>query len=106
MDVNYRKLKLNPGKPEFILFGSNRWRGKFKASFPIDFLGSPLRPADLVKNYGLTLTSPCLNMFRVSAKVALCNQLDYYKSPFKNLPKFNLHQLQFIRSSAATIVLK
>ena len=40
------KLKLNPDKTEFIIFGSKRQRDKFKACFPIDILGSPLCPVD------------------------------------------------------------
>ena len=44
------KLKLNPDKTEFIIFGSKRQRDKLKACFPIDILGNSLCPADLVKN--------------------------------------------------------
>ena len=55
------KLKLNPEKTEFIIFGSK---------FPFDILGGPLCAAESVKNLGV-----CPNMFRTSAKVALYNSM-------------------------------
>ena len=36
------KLKLNPDKTEFIIFGSKRQRDKLKACFPINILGNPI----------------------------------------------------------------
>ena len=51
------KLKLNPDKTEFIIFGSKRQRDKLKACFPIDILGNSLCPADSVKNLGVWLDS-------------------------------------------------
>ena len=47
------KLKLNPDKTEFIIFGAKRQRDKLNACFPIDILGSPLCPVDSVKNLGV-----------------------------------------------------
>ena len=38
------KLKLNPDKTEFILFGSKKQRERLNACFPIDILGNPLHP--------------------------------------------------------------
>ena len=51
------KLKLNPDKTEFILFGSKRQRDKLKEYFPSTILGSPLCPAESVKNLGVWLDS-------------------------------------------------
>ena len=51
------KLKLNPDKIEFIIFGSKRQRDKLKACFPIDILGNSLCPADSVKNLGVWFDS-------------------------------------------------
>ena len=51
------KLKLNPDKTEFIIFGSKRQRDKLKACFPIDILGSPLSPVDSVRNLGVWFDS-------------------------------------------------
>ena len=44
------KLKLNPDKTEFILFGSKIQRERLNASFPIDILGNPLPPTESVRN--------------------------------------------------------
>ena len=48
-----------------------------KAYFPTTILGSPLCPAESVKNfeYGSILIFLCPNMFRMSAKVVLCNSV-------------------------------
>ena len=51
------KLKLNPDKTEFIIFGSKRQRDNLKACFPIAILGYSLCPADLVKNLGVWFDS-------------------------------------------------
>ena len=47
------KLKLNPDKTDFIVFGSKRQRDKLKVYFPSTILGSPCCPAELVKNLGV-----------------------------------------------------
>ena len=51
------KLKLNPDKTEFIIFGLKRQRDKLKACFPIDILGNSLCPADSVKKLGVWFDS-------------------------------------------------
>ena len=51
------KLKLNPNKTEFIVFGSKRQRDKLKAYFPSTIMGSPLCPTESVKNLGDWLDS-------------------------------------------------
>ena len=60
------KLKLNPDKTEFIVFGSKLQRGKLKTCFPVNILGNLLHPTDSVKNLGvcfdagiLILCKPC-----------------------------------------------
>ena len=47
------KLKLNPDKTEFIIFGSKKQRDKLKACFPINILGKPICPVCSVKNLGV-----------------------------------------------------
>ena len=54
------KLKLNPDKTAFIIFGSKRQRDKLKACFPIDILGSPLSPVDSVRNSGVIVVFPLI----------------------------------------------
>ena len=126
------KLKLNPNKTEFIIFGSKRQRDKLKACFPIDILGNSLCPADLVKNLGVWFDSDfslskhvqkvCKSCFvklcdfrhvrrflthNVSMLVAnalISSRLDYCNSLFRSLFKFNLCKLQCIQNSAARIV--
>ena len=47
------KLKFNPDKTEFIVYGSKRQRDKVIAYLSSTILGCPLCPAELVKNLGL-----------------------------------------------------
>ena len=103
-----------------------------KACCPIDILGSPLCPAESVKNLGVWFNSDfslskhvqnvsktCLVKLRdfrhvrrflthdVSVLVAnalVSSQLDYCNSLFRSLSKFNLCKLQCIQNSAARIV--
>ena len=122
------KLKLNPDKTEFIIFGSKRQRDKLKACFPIDILGNSFCPADSVKNLGVwfslskhvqNVCKSCfvkLRDFRhvrqflthdVSVLVAnalVSSRLDYCNSLVRSLSKFNLRKLQCIQNSAARIV--
>ena len=51
------KLKLNPDKTEFILFGSKKQRERLNACFPIDILGNPLHPTESVRNLGVWFDS-------------------------------------------------
>ena len=55
------KLKVNPNKTKFIIFGSKRQGDKLKACFPIDILGNLLCPVDSVKNLGVWFDSDLLN---------------------------------------------
>ena len=51
------KLKLNPNKTEFIIFGLKRQRDKLKTCFTIDILDSPLCPVNSIKNLGVWFDS-------------------------------------------------
>ena len=44
------KLKLNPDKTEFIVFGSKSQREKLNQSFPVNILGNLISPIDAVRN--------------------------------------------------------
>ena len=126
------KLKLNPDKTEFILFGSKKQRERLNVCFPIDILGNPLHPTKSVRNLGVWFDSDfsfskhvqnvCKSCFiqlrdfinirqflTQDAAVSVANgfvssQLDYCNSLFRSLSKFNLHKLQSIQNSAARIV--
>ena len=126
------KLKLNPDKTEFILFGSKKQRESLNACFPIDILGNPLHPTESVRNLGVWFDSDfsfskhiqnvckgCFSQLRdfrnirqfltQDAAVSVANAyvsspLDYCNSLFRSLIKVNLHRLQSIQNSAARIV--
>ena len=49
------KLKLNPDKMEFIVIGHDQNTTSLKSSFPVNFLGNIMEPAELVKNLGVIL---------------------------------------------------
>ena len=126
------KLKLNPDKTEFIVFGSKRQRDKLKVHFSPTILGSPLCPAEWVKNLGVWFDSDFslskhvqtvyksffaqLRDFRhvrrflnhdtsvLGANALVSSRLDYCNSLFRSLSKFNLRKLQCIQNSAARIV--
>ena len=125
------KLKLNPDKTAFIAFGLKRQRDKLKGYFPTTILGSPLSPAELVKNLGVWFDSDfslskqvqnvCKSCFvqlhdfrhvrqflTHDASVLVANALvsshfDYCNSLFMSLSNFSLRKLQCIQKSAARI---
>ena len=47
------KLKLNPDKTEFIVFGAKDRHKWLSDSFPVNILGNCLSPADVVRNLGV-----------------------------------------------------
>ena len=126
------KLKLNPDKTEFILFGSKQQSERLNACFPIDILGNPVHPTKSVRNLGVWFDSDfsfskhiqnfckgCFIQLRdfrnirqiltQDAAVSVANafvssRLDYCNSLFRSLSKFNRHRLQSIQNSAARIV--
>ena len=49
------KLKLNPDKMEFIVIGHDQNRSSLKSSFPVNFLGNIMEPAESVKNISVIL---------------------------------------------------
>ena len=52
--MSSNKLKLNPDKTEFILFGTPAQRKKLESFFPVNILGNSLSPAKFAKNLGVT----------------------------------------------------
>ena len=63
--LSTNKLKLNPDKTEFIVFGSKSQRKKLNQSFPVNILGNLISPIDAVSNLGVwfdsdfSFSSPC-----------------------------------------------
>ena len=123
------KLKLNPDKTEFIVFGSKKHRERLNACFPIDILGNSLHPTKCVRNLGVWFDSDfsfskhvqnvckgCFSPLRdfrnirqlltQDAAVSVANgfvssRLDYCNSLFRNLSLKSI----FIDYSLSKIVL-
>ena len=55
--LSTNKLKLNPDKTEFIVFGSKSQRKKLSQSFPVNILGNLISPIDAVRNLGVWFDS-------------------------------------------------
>ena len=74
------KLKLNPGKTEFIVFGSVDKYKWLKDSVPVNILGNCLSPTDVVQNLG--------GLF--DTKFSFTNHVNsVIKSSFANLQDFH-----------------
>ena len=55
--MSANRLKLNPDKTEFILFGSQKQLEALTTILPVNILGSNLMPSDTVRNLGVKLDS-------------------------------------------------
>ena len=53
--MSKKKLKLNPGKTEFLLNGNERQQSKYLSMFPIELLGVKTYPAESARNLGTDL---------------------------------------------------
>ena len=130
--MSTNKLKLNPGKTEFVLFSSDRQRAKFSDCFPTDILGSKLCPTDKVRDLGVWfdcsftfsrhVSSVCKSCFvglcdfrhirrylpkdvAVSiANILVSSRLDYCNSLFRSLSCKDINRLQCIQNTLARIV--
>ena len=130
--MSLSKLKLNPGKTEFIVFGSKSQHQKISSLFPVSILGSLLHPVDSVRNLGVWFDAEfsfsehvkrtCKARFLqmrdlrrirqyltpevavLAANALVSSRLDYCNSLFRGLSCFNLHKLQSIQNTLARIV--
>ena len=117
------KLKLNPDKTEFIIFGSKSQRDKLSSHFPIEILGNPLRPAESVRNLGVWFDSDfslskhiqgCFLQLRdfrrirsylpSDVAILVANALISSRLDYCNFSRYNLRKLQCIQNCAARIV--
>ena len=64
--MNENRLKLNPDKTEFIVFGSEVQRSKLSQHFPVQILGNDIVPVNKVRTLGVIFDSS----FRFSAHVS------------------------------------
>ena len=130
--MSLSKLKLNPEKTEFIVFGSKVQHWKISSHFPVSILGSLLHPVDLVRNLGVWFDAEfsfsehvkrtckaCFLQMRdlrrirqyltpevavLAANALVSSRLDYCNSVFRGLSCFNQHKLQSIQNTLARIV--
>ena len=130
--MSLSKLKLNPEKTEFIVFGSKAQRQKISSHFPVSILGSLLHPVDSVRNLGVWFDADfsfsehikrtckaCFLQMRdlrrirkyltsevavLAANALVSSRLDYCNSLFRGLSGFNQHKLQSIQNTLARIV--
>ena len=87
------KLKLNPGKTEFVVFGSMDKFKWLKDSFPVNILGNCLSPKDVVWNLGVLFDS----------KFSSTNHVNFViKSSFSNLR--DLHRIRRFLSYDVSIM--
>ena len=126
------KLKLNPEKTEFIVFGSKAQRQKISSHFHVSILGSFLHPVDSVRNLGVWFDADfsfsehikrtckaCFLQMRDlrrirkylipevavrAANALVSSRLDYCNSLFRGLSGFNQYKLQSIQNTLARIV--
>ena len=130
--MSLSKLKLNPEKTEFIVFGSKAQRQKISPHFPVSILGSLLHLVDSVRNLGVWFDADfsfsehikrtckaCFLQMRdlrrirkyltsevavLAANALVSSHLDYCNSLFRGLSGFNQHKLQSIQNTLARIV--
>ena len=126
------KLKLNPEKSDFIVFGSKSQRQKISSYFSVSIFGSLLHPVHSVRNLGVWFNAEFSFSERVkrtgkafflqmrdlrkirqhltsevavlAANALVSSRLDYCNSLFRSLSCFNLHKLQSIQNTLARIV--
>ena len=130
--LSTNKLKLNPDKTEFIVFGSKSQREKLNQSFPVNILGNLISPTDAVRNLGVWFDSDfsfschvrkvCKACFAhardlkrlrghltheatlMAANALVGSRLDYCNSLFRGLSALDLRKLQCVQNSLARIV--
>ena len=120
--MSLSKLKLNPDKTEFIVFGSKVQHQKISSQFPVSILCRLLRSVDSVRNLGMWFDAEFFfselvkrnlqsvqmhDLHRIrqyltpevavlAANALVSSHLDYCNSLFRGLSCFNLHKLQSI----------
>ena len=130
--MSENKLKLNPDKTEFIVFGAKDRHKWLSDSLPVNILGNCLSPADVVRNLGVlfdakfcftnhvnSVIKSCFISLRdlhrirrflsvdtsvVIANALVSNRLDYCNSLFRSLSSRNATRLQYVQNAFAQFV--
>ena len=130
--LSANKLKLNPDKTEFIVFGSKIQHEKWNKSFPVNILGNFFSLVGAVRNLGVWFDSDfsfsrhdqniCKSSFAqirdlkrlrgylthhaalMAANGLVGSRLDYCNFLFRSLSALDLHKLQCVQNCLARIV--
>ena len=130
--MSENKLKLNPDKTEFIVFGAKDRHKWLSDLFPVNILGNCLSPADVVRNLGVlfdakfcftnhvnSVIKSCFISLRdlhrirrflsvdtsvVIANALVSSRLDYCNSLFRSLSSRNATRLQYVQNALARFV--
>ena len=129
--MSENKLKLNPDKTEFIVFGAKDRYKWLSDSFPVNILGNRLSPTDVVCNLGVLFDAKfcftnhvnsvvksrfislwdlhCIRFLSVDTSVVIANalvssRLDYCNSLFRSLSSRNATRLQYVQNALAQFV--
>ena len=126
------KLKLHPGKTEFILIGTISQRDKFKKYFPTKLLDQDVTPTDSARNLGVELDKDfnfkkhiskvcrscyyhirdlrrlhrCLTatVTKTIATSLVSSKLDYCNPILYNIPNREINKLQSVQNCLARVV--
>ena len=126
------KLKLNPDKTEFIVFGTPHQQKQLSEFFPMDIFGNNVVPSDVVRNLGVFLDSKlsfskhishirksCYPLLRDLARIRrslsktiairlanalVSSRLDYCNSLFYGCNGSELKRLQGVQNSLCRVV--
>ena len=130
--MSENKLKLNPDKTEFIVFGATDRYKWLSDSFPVNILGNCLSPTDVARNLGILFDAKfcfanhvnsvmkscfislrglhCIRRFLsidtsvVIANALVSSRLDYCNSLFCSLSSHNATRLQYVQNALARFV--
>ena len=106
--MSLSKLKLNPEKTEFTVFGSKVQHQKISSHFPVSILGSLLHQgqACFLQMHDLHRIRQYLTpeVAVLAANALVSSRLDYCNSLFRGLSCFNQHKLLSIQNTLARII--
>ena len=83
--MDYSKLKLNPDKTEFIVFGSKVLCNKLSHIFPVNNIGNISSPSDKVRNLAVIFDSSCRFSSQVSS---ICSSSYYHIRDFSKIRSY------------------
>lgn len=126
------KLKLNPGKTEFLLIGHEQQRKKFVSQFPISLMGVETKPSKSARNLGVVfdqnfnfrkhITQVCgscryhirdlrrirrhltLDNAKFLACALVASRMDYCNSLYYGLAEKDIKMLQRVQDTLARLV--